>query len=136
MEPKTQVAERIKVIVTEDVKEFILSSFNIRRNVYADGDIIFSYPDLKGEFELVDEPYLSGKDIKSEGFVNDITLGYQEPDLMICETTERTNESYYKATYSFKRKRLELEDCEGLIFTGTIRNKSSFQRILQMTGVS
>lgn len=121
-----------KMTVTRDVKEFILASLNITRELER---TFFSYPNTKQWVEIIDEPPLTKKDIESEGFI-DTTKEFQKPNLMIGETTESTSEQYYKAIYSFKDQILNLEDCEGLIFTGTIQNKSDFNRILQMTGIN
>jgi len=80
--------------------------------------------------------YLDRKDVLSTVFVSDITKEFQKPDLVVCETTEKSCHSYYKLVYSIKNRHLELYDCEDdLLFTGTIKNKSEFKQILQWTGI-
>jgi len=74
--------------------------------------------------------YLDRGDILECFPSEDITHTFQKPDLVICETTKETNKTYYKLVYAIKNRHLAIEDCEGLIFNGTIRNKSELHKIL------
>lgn len=74
--------------------------------------------------------------IEGFGFVKDITLIFQKPDLIIVETTEVSNSKYYKMVYSFRYKTCEIMDCEdSTLFLGNINNPQELEFVLRSIGV-
>lgn len=129
--------KKIKMIVTEDVKEFILGCFNIRYDGFdAERRIFCSYPDIKDEFELVEVPPLIKEDIESFGWKDTKDRGMSEYSGWLFKMPHPEHKEHdCWLRYWCNNNRARIDGIVGVVFDGKINDKSELSKVLQWTGI-
>lgn len=108
-----------------------------RRQVLRPQDVgvaISKRRDPKMDGPQVRVKYLDQQDIEECGFNYDSTLEYQRKALVVRELRSQNN-PWIKIVYHLEQHTCTLEDVEGVMFAGIIKNKSELKKILKMIGI-